>query len=569
MTSISSRVALSLAIVVSVLSVRSADAQVVPAIVPGLTVEIADIIQMPNTQGQGQEDSRSGNNVARINFLREDPSDSSNWFINDLRGQIYRVDPAAQQIETYLDVDTVFDDFIIGDGGLSTGLITLTMHPDFATNGKFYTIHEEKASGNPSTPDFQAIGNAGNISNGQHGVVVEWTASDPMASTFSGTHREMMRIAQPSGNLHNMGDIGFNPHATDPSHPDYGIMYLAGGDAGYDSEGKGSDQARELSSIFGKILRIDPSGNNSANGQYGVPTDNPYASDGDANTLGEIYASGFRNAHRIMWDMDTETFLTTDIGQGSVEEINILESGGDYGWDKYEGTFTRGGGIVPRGGDVGYVWPAAQYDHADGFAIAGGFVYRGEQIPQLEGKFIYGDIRNGRIYYSDLDELIAAHTDDDFLATATVYELFLTQDREPVSLESLVIESRGLNSLPNNRVDLRFAQTSDGEIYLTTKQDGWVRQLVGNAHLGDYNKDGLVDAADFTVWRDTLDMTGSNLAADGNGNGVIDMGDYDVWVANFGMSAPGLATSTAVPEPTGAVLLLGAALAWRQQRRRR
>lgn len=541
----------------AVLSATPSGAQVGPVIQPGITVEIADFVQMPDTRGQGAEDSRSGNNVARINFMREVPGDPTHWLVNDLRGQVYRVNRDTKQFTTYLDVGDVINEFIIGPGGLSTGLINITPHPDFAANGKFYTIHEEYASGNPSTPDFQAQGNAGNITNGQHGVVLEWTATDPTADTFSGTRRELMRIAQPAGNLHNMGDIGFNPHATDPGHPDYGLMYLAGGDAGYDSENKGSDQADRLDSIFGKVLRIDPFGNNSANGQYGIPAANPHA--GDPGALGEIYASGFRNAHRISWDLETDTLLTTDIGQGRVEEVNILEAGGDYGWDTFEGTFLRGGGTIPRGGDAGYIFPAAQYDHADGFAIAGGFVYRGERVPALEGKFVYGDIKNGRIYYSEFDELVAAHTDGDFLATATVYELFLTRNGEDVTIEDLVLESRGLGSLPNDRVDMRFGQTSDGEIYVTTKQDGWIRQLVGGTHLGDYNRDGVVDAADYTVWRDSFGETGFQLAADGDGDGEIGAGDYDVWAAQFGATL-GASPASGVPEPTALAVCLTAAL---------
>lgn len=540
--------------------------QVVPPIVPGITVEIADFLQMPDTRGQGAEDSRSRNNVARINFLREVPGDPTHWFVNDLRGQVYLVDRDTKQFTTYLDVNNVINEFIIGPGGLSTGLINITPHPDFATNGKFYTIHEEYAAGNPSAPDFQAQGNAGNIANGQHGVVLEWTASDPASTTFTGTHRELMRVAQPSGNLHNLGDIGFNPHATDPSHPDFGLMYISGGDGGYDSEGKGSDQAGRLDSIFGKVLRIDPFGSNSANGKYGIPASNPYASDGSSSTLGEIYASGFRNAHRISWDLQTDTLLTTDIGQSSVEEVNILAAGGDYGWDTFEGTFLRGGGTIQRGGDAGYIFPAAQYDHADGFAIAGGFVYRGEQIPALQGKFVYGDIRNGRIYYSDLQDLIDAHTDGDFLLTASVHELFLSRDGQPVTIEELVLESRGLSTLPNSRVDLRLAQTSDGEIYITTKQDGWIRQLVGGTHLGDYNRDGVVDAADYTVWRDSFGQSGFELAADGDGDGEIGAGDYEVWSTHFGRNLTITSSANGVPEPSSLSIVLATCLVLRAPR---
>src|SRR5690606_31678867 len=147
-----------------------ARAQITDPIIPGISVEVADILQFPDTRDLAQEDVRVRENVARINFLRELPDDSGRWFVNDLRGDIYSVNPSSGQISNYLNFRDEFSRFIIGPGGLATGLITVTPHPEFASNGKFYTIHEESASGNPGTPDFIAQGNPGNLSGGQHGV---------------------------------------------------------------------------------------------------------------------------------------------------------------------------------------------------------------------------------------------------------------------------------------------------------------------------------------------------------------------------------------------------------------
>ncbi|TWT73578.1 Soluble aldose sugar dehydrogenase YliI precursor [Posidoniimonas polymericola] len=515
-----------------------ANAQISAPILPGVTVGVQDVVSFPDTRGIAQEDNRSAANVARINFMREIPGYSDQWLVNDLRGPIYRVEPASQQVVEYLDVADVFSRFNIGPGGLSTGLNTVALHPEFAVNGKFYTIHSESAAGNPGAIDF------GNLSPSLgHTVVVEWTADNPSAGTFSGTHRELLRVGQGS-RIHNLGDISFNPMAT-PGDPDYGMMYIAGGDSNTGSP------AQDLGSIFGKLLRIDPAGNNSANGAYGVPADNPFASDGDPNTLAEVWAYGFRNLHRISWDQQTGAFLGTDIGDGSVEEVNFLAAGSNYGWSTFEGTFFRGGGAIPRGTDTdSFVWPAAQYDHGDGLAIAGGFVYRGAEVPELYGKFVYGDIVNGRLFYSDFDELVAAHEDGDFRSTADVHELFLTQGGQAVTVKDLIIDARTDASLPNNRTDLRFGQDSAGEIYLSTKQDGWIRTLTGDRTAVDYNGDGLVDAADYTVWRDAVAT--NDLTADGNNDGVVDALDYAVWRRNFGFTyvAPG----GAVPE-SGAMLL--------------
>jgi hypothetical protein len=352
-------------------------------------------------------------------------------------------------------------------------------------------------------------------------------------------------------------------------------LYIGGGDSGYDAYNKGSPQAQRLDSLFGKILRIDPAGTNGLSGEYGIPSFNPYANDGNSATLGEIYATGFRNAHRLMWDAVTGTFFTTDIGQNDVEEINILNAGANYGWPLREGTFTYTGNNVgplpPNANSDGLKYPVAQYDHDDfggDAAIAGGFVYRGASIPELVGKFVYGDIVHGRLFYSDVIQLIQAN-DGIATTTAPVYELFLTRGGESVTLEQLVLEAIDESDLPADRHDLRFGQTADGEIYVITKQDGWIRRLgviaaVEPVLAGDYNGNGIVDAGDYTVWRDSMGQMGDDLAADGNGDQKVDGEDYGVWIMHFGQTgangAGSGATLVQVPEPAAAVLCWMAAM---------
>ena len=157
-------------------------AQIGPTPIPGLSVEIADVIDFPDTRNLAQdqtEDSRVDENIARINFLRELPDASNRWFVNDLRG-----DRCTWSIPPPTDVAVVhqlpheFSRFRYGSSGLSTGLISVTPHPQFATNGKLYTVHTEINTGSPA-PDFIAQGNAGNItgSNSMHSVITEWTAT--------------------------------------------------------------------------------------------------------------------------------------------------------------------------------------------------------------------------------------------------------------------------------------------------------------------------------------------------------------------------------------------------------
>ena len=143
-----------------------------------------------------------------------------------------------------------------------------------------------------------------------------------------------------------------------------------------------------------------------------------FAADGDAKTLGEIYAYGFRNAHRLSWDTDG-TMFALDIGMNHIEEVNIVRNGGNYGWMKREGYFengiTRTGGLLNQlfalPPDVldgrtkdPYTYPVAMYDHGDGQAVSGGFAYHG-RISALAGKFVFGDIVRGRLFATDLAAL--------------------------------------------------------------------------------------------------------------------------------------------------------------------
>ena len=151
-------------------------------------------------------------------------------------------------------------------------------------------------------------------------------------------------------------------------------------------------------------------------GDYTVPAINKFAADGDAKTLGEIYAYGFRNAHRLTWDSTDGTMFASDIGMNNIEEINIVHEGNNYGWMKREGLFengvTRPGGalnqLFPLAPEIlrapatdGFTYPVAMYDHTQGQAVTGGFTYYG-RIQALRGKFIFGDIVRGRVFAADV-----------------------------------------------------------------------------------------------------------------------------------------------------------------------
>ncbi len=149
---------------------------------------------------------------------------------------------------------------------------------------------------------------------------------------------------------HPIGDVEFNPTAR-PGSPDYGLLYTSGSDLGFSNGGgpnaNNPTATQRLDSVITAILRIDPRSPRETNGvkglgDYTIPADNKFQADGDPKTLGEIYAYGFRNAHRLSWDMTDGTLYVGDIGMNHIEEVNIVRNGGNYGWMKREGYWENG-----------------------------------------------------------------------------------------------------------------------------------------------------------------------------------------------------------------------------------
>jgi hypothetical protein len=335
-----------------------------------------------------------------------------------------------------------------------------------------------------------------------HNVITEWRAANPAASRFEGTRRELLRVAHVVANLtHPLGAVEFNPTAK-PGSPDYGLIYTSGSDFGFSNGGgpnaNNPGQTQRLDTVMTAILRIDPrspttSGGAKGLGDYTVPAINKFAADGDPKTLGEIYAYGFRNAHRLSWDLTDGTMFAADIGMNHVEEINIVREGGNYGWMKREGYFENG--ITRPGGALnqlfalptpvlegrehdGFTYPVAMYDHSDGQAVSGGFAYHG-RIESLRGKFVFGDIVRGRLFAADLSALRKA--DDGIARTVAPVEeiqLYVQNSdglRVYVTLRELIEQTRGATVA---RADLHLGVSRDGELFVTSRQDGTVRMLV-------------------------------------------------------------------------------------------
>jgi glucose/arabinose dehydrogenase len=362
-------------------------------------------------------------------YLTPSPDATDGLFVVDQAGQVRIINNGQLMTSPFLDVT----DRIVSPLGVlgshdendfdERGLLGLAFHPGFADPHspgyrKIYTYTSEPVSGKAdfTTSEPPPVGESFN----HQDVVAEWTvdANNPdMVDKM--TRRELFRNDHPQFN-HNAGMLAFGQD---------GDLYITIGDGGGadDEDGQpwfgggvtfghgatGNGQNKDVA--LGKILRIDPMGNNSANGMYGIPPGNPFVGD---DGLDEIFAYGFRNPFRFSFDKDTGELIVADVGQNDIEEVNrAIIPGGNYGWNLKEGTFRFNGngageGFVTDGLSglpPGLIDPAAQYDHDEGTAIIGGFVYRGTAIPELTGKYVFGDWSQGfgtpmgRLFYADLD----------------------------------------------------------------------------------------------------------------------------------------------------------------------
>lgn len=423
-------------------------------ITQGAIVGISDVVALPNSSGAR----------ARMNSAAQSPN--GRFFVVDQRGPIYSL--SGSTATPFLDVSTLGLG-LLNDNG-ERGLSTIAFHPQYTTvgtpgYGKFYLAFSTSSSG--TTPDSQVS----NLRTHDE-AVYEFTNSIPLSAAYSAAvaPREVLRIARPGTN-HNGGQVGFNPNAT-PGSSDYGLLYISTGDSG----GGGDPQAvaQNNNSLMGKILRIDPlgTGGGSTGTKYGIAAGNVFAADGNSATRGEIYATGFRNPQRFSWDTVNGKLYAGDVGQGKIEEIDVITNGANYGWGQREGRFqyvnTGTVAYPPNPENPLYTQPIFEYDHDEGSAVSGGFVYRGTAIPALTGKYVFGDLVNGRIFYGDAEQV--------FGGQAALSELRLTENGTTTkTLLQILNETAGVTA---TRVDLRLGQDAAGNLYVLNKQDGVVRVLI-------------------------------------------------------------------------------------------
>ena len=432
----------------------------------GVSVQTEVVATIPQSVENPEDNS---DQLARVNYGYHAKDGSNRLFINDLNGKISVITPDGEALD-YLDVADSFELRI--DGSLNAGLSSFTFHPDFANNGLLYTIHTEVASGSSNFDFDHPNSDPDNPNDRTHSVVTEWTTDNTSANVFTGSSREVLRTVHVTPK-HGIQLIEFNRAANENSD-DQGYMYLSIGDG--EDIAYTSTVSQELEHPQGKILRIIPDINDergtlSQSGNYRIPDDNPFVGSTEG-ALHEIYAYGFRNPIRFDFDPANGNMLVTNTGEKNLEEVELIVPGGNYGWPHREGTFAR---FVNDRDDVyevpeanpNLLDPVAQYDHDEGFAIIGGFVYRGDAIPQLSGSFVFGDIVKGGVFYVDADVLTLGEQ-------ATVRALTLLDDAGN--------EVDFLELVGGQRADIRFALDATGEMYLMSKQDGVVRRLINPAN---------------------------------------------------------------------------------------
>lgn len=494
-------------------------------------LELADFIELP-ISGDMSTDRVTGV-LARGSILRDEPGVANRFFINDLSGLLYLYDKQTKKLQPYLNFDGsegkhgLFPRFTAAMG-YAAGLINFVFDPDYQNNGVFYTLHMEDAS----DPEKSAALKGTVLPHlnldkyqttkplmppivpNQRGlreiVLVEWTDKQIGNTTFEGTAREVMRMQLP-GIFHPFNEIIFNPTAK-AGDADWRVMYLGVGDAGTgERPGPTRLYAQRLDNYQGKILRIIPKLDEhtttsiiSENGQYRIPSDNPFMTVSGAKK--EIWAYGLRNPHRLTWYVDPAnpkkaTLFAFNIGLVSWETIAVIKKGANYGYPLREGSLRMSennemdelpaedkiavmiSDSITKG-TVKPVYPVVQYPHdpSGGDAIANGFIYKGKQIPALKDCFVFSDITTGRIWYAKIKDVLAAD-DGNPLTVAPIYEL-------TTGLRKLTEETYrkrgGLSSgLPGRgavagagRIDIRLAEDNDGELYVLTKGDGMIRKVV-------------------------------------------------------------------------------------------
>jgi len=301
-------------------------------------------------------------NFAQPVSMVQPPGDSTRWFVVEQNGivRVFANDQNTNSSSVFVDIVS-----LVTSGG-EAGLLGIAFHPNFPATPEVFLSYT-----GPGSPLISYVSRFRSLDGGL---------------TLDPTPEIILTVIQDFGN-HNGGDLAFGRD---------GYLYASFGDGG--SGGDPNDRAQNTANLLGSILRVDVDGNT----PYEIPPDNPFAGQNlcvqgssSGTPCPEIFAYGLRNPWRISFDSATGSLWVGDVGQGSFEEVDVVELGGNYGWRCREGAHDfNTSGVCP----TGLVDPITEYGRGLGQSITGGYVYRGATVADLVGWYVFGDFAQGRIF---------------------------------------------------------------------------------------------------------------------------------------------------------------------------
>jgi glucose/arabinose dehydrogenase len=344
-----------------------------PAQIPGWEVDESPLpveteLAFADVKWTGWDDGSASGKVVPLRpiVLTHANDGSGRTFVATQHGVIHVVEKGAKESKVFLDIQSKC---LYRDDQNEQGLLGLAFHPKYKENGEFFVFYTDKAK---------------KLEN----VVCRFRVSkDDRNKADPASEQELLRISHKYWN-HDGGTLAFGPD---------GFLYIVLGDGG--SANDPDDHGQKTDTILGKILRIDIN-TKSENTPYGIPKDNPFV--GKKEYRPEIFALGVRNPWRMSFDRKTGQGWFGEVGQNLWEEINLLEKGANYGWRRRESLHPFGAdGTGPKAEFTDPVW---EYHHDVGKSITGGHVYRGKELPALEGYYLYADYVSGKLWGLEYDE---------------------------------------------------------------------------------------------------------------------------------------------------------------------